>query len=71
MISNPSSINKTSNPYLLQIIEDKKKTTTMFQVDFNRINGVMVSVLASSVVDRGFRAIKIIKFVASPLSRQH
>jgi hypothetical protein len=57
MISNPSRINKTSNPYLPQIIEDKKRQRQCFKLDFNRINGVMVSVLASSVVDRGFRAI--------------
>jgi len=41
----------------------------------NRIGGVMISVLASSVVDRGLESqsgqtIKLV-FVASPLSMQH
>ena len=38
---------------------------TLFCV--NCIGGVMVSVLASSVVDHGFKAIELV-FVASPLS---
>ena len=39
----------------------------------NRIHGVMVSVLATSAVDRGFEPQKTIKlvFVASPLNTQH
>jgi hypothetical protein len=39
----------------------------------NRIHGVMVSVLATSAVDRGFEPQKTIKLVfdASPLSTQH
>jgi len=36
----------------------------------NRIDGVMVSVLASSVVDHGFETMKFL-FVASLLSTQH
>ena len=44
-------------------------------VPFNRIGGVMVSVLASSAVDRRFdswsgQTIKLV-FVASPLITQH
>ena len=48
-----------------------------FKGTLNRIGGVMVSVLASSAVDRGFepdrvkpKTIKLV-FVASPLSTQH
>jgi hypothetical protein len=43
----------------------------------NRIGGVMVSVIASSAVDRGFETARVIPktiklvFVASPLSTQH
>ena len=45
--------------------------------ELNRIGGVMISVLASSAVDRGFepRSVKPktmnLVFVASPLSMQH
>ena len=52
-----------------------KKIIFFFQ---NRIGGVMVSVLASSAVDRGFepqsgqtKDLMILVFVASPLSTQH
>ena len=56
----------------------------MLSVDFcvyrhfqNRIGGVIVSVLASSSVDRGFEPLRVntktikLVFVASPLSTQH
>ena len=36
----------------------------------NRIGGVMISVISSSVVDRGFETMKLV-FVASLLSTQH
>ena len=46
----------------------------LFRLDINRIRGVMVSVLASSAVDRGFesrsgqtKTIQLV-FVGSPLS---
>jgi hypothetical protein len=45
-------------------------TTPTFHLNVNRISGVMVSVLASSVVDRVKpKTIKLV-FVASPLSTQ-
>jgi hypothetical protein len=43
----------------------------------NRIGGVIISVLASTVIDRGFESDRVISktikliFVASPLSTQH
>jgi len=43
----------------------------MFPVHVNHINGVMVSLLASSVVDCGFvQRLKLV-FAASPLKTQH
>jgi hypothetical protein len=45
--------------------------------EFNHIGGVMVSVLASSAVNRGFEPVRVkpktkkLVFAASPLSTQH
>jgi hypothetical protein len=71
--------NKKTNRVLLRKVLVKKsfikKIIFFFQ---NRIGGVMVSVLASSAVDRGFepqsgqtKDLMILVFVASPLSTQH
>jgi hypothetical protein len=76
----------------LNIFKNKKNKSCPFEESFgkksfikkiifffqNRIGGVMVSVLASSAVDRGFepqsgqtKDLMILVFVASPLSTQH
>ena len=55
---------------LITFLDNKHKDWTLFSQNWNRIGCVMVSVLVSSVVDRGFETIKLV-FVASPLGTQH
>jgi hypothetical protein len=55
--------------YIIMVIL-RYKTSHVNQKYTNRTGGVMVSVLASSGIDRGFETMQLV-FVASPLSTQH
>jgi hypothetical protein len=64
---------KGNNSYKTYNFNIKVKNEQMVYSFFNHIGGVMVSMLASSAVDRGFKpkTIKLYIAVASPLNTQH
>jgi hypothetical protein len=71
-----TSIINAQKHYYLKLISEKKISESIwvafvFYFIMNSIDGLMISMLALGVLDRGFETIKLVIIVASPLSMQH
>ena len=71
-----ASIIITQRYYYLKLVSEKKIAESIwvafvFSFIMNSIDGLIISMLASSVLDRGFETTKLVIIVAFPLSMQH